>query len=31
VFELTVNLKSAKAAGIKVPQSITGRADHVIE
>jgi len=31
VFELVVNLKAAKASGITVPQSITGRADHLIE
>lgn len=29
-FELIVNLKSAKAIGVNVPQSIMSRADHVI-
>jgi putative ABC transport system substrate-binding protein len=29
-FDLVVNLRSAKALGITVPQSIVGRADHVI-
>jgi len=29
-FELVVNLKSAKAVGVSVPQSILGRADYVI-
>ena len=29
-FELVVNLKSAKAVGVKVPQSILSRADYVI-
>jgi putative tryptophan/tyrosine transport system substrate-binding protein len=30
-IELTVNLKSAKALGVKIPQSILVRADRVIE
>jgi putative ABC transport system substrate-binding protein len=30
-FELVVNLKTAKALGIKVPQSIVVQAEHVIQ